>query len=87
MGQGQPSVIVNIHFVELENTMFHAKFHNYKTISSVGEGVNHIWARQPSWSCNLDYLYIYIYFLSQFSRRLNMKSDFDWPSGSRGEDV
>ena len=30
---------------------------------------------------------IYIYFRSPFPRRLQIKFDFDWPSGFRGEDV
>ena len=35
--QCQLRVIVYINFVELENILFHAKFHDHSTISSVGE--------------------------------------------------
>ena len=37
MGQGQLRVIIYINFVELEYILLHAKFHDHKTISSVGE--------------------------------------------------
>ena len=40
--------------------MLTAKFHDHRTIRSVGEdfeGVYHIWAWRPSWSCDLDHLY------------------------------
>ena len=41
--------------------MPHAKSHDHRTISSVGkdfESFYHIWAWRPSWSCELDHLYI-----------------------------
>ena len=37
MGQGQLSVIIYINFVELDNILLHAMFHDHTTISSVGE--------------------------------------------------
>ena len=37
MGQGQLRVIIYINFVELENILLHAKFHDHRTISSEGE--------------------------------------------------
>ena len=37
MGQGQLRVIIYINFVELENILLQTKFHDHKTISSVGE--------------------------------------------------
>ena len=37
MGQGQLRVIIYLNFVELENILLHAKFHDHRTISSVGE--------------------------------------------------
>ena len=37
MGEGQLRVIIYINFVELENMLLHAKFHDHRTISSVGE--------------------------------------------------
>ena len=39
MGQGQLRVIIYITFVELEYRMLHAKFHDHRTIISVGENV------------------------------------------------
>ena len=49
-GQGQFRAIIYINFVELENIILHAKFHDHMTISSV-------WAWWPSWSCDLDHLH------------------------------
>ena len=37
MGQGQFSVIIYINFVELDNILLHAMFHDHTTISSVRE--------------------------------------------------
>ena len=45
-----------ITFVELEYIMLHAKFHDHKTISSVGD-FYHIWTWPPSWSFDLDHFY------------------------------
>ena len=39
MVKGQLGVIIYIKFVELEYIMFHTKFHDHRTISSVGENV------------------------------------------------
>ena len=36
IGQGQLKVIIYINCVELEFRMLHAKFHDHRTISSVG---------------------------------------------------
>ena len=36
--------------------MIHAKFRNHRTISSVEEGFDHIWAWRPSWSCDMHHL-------------------------------
>ena len=41
------------------------------------EGVFHIWAWRPSWSCDLDHLYK----LFPFPRMFHMKFCFDWSSG------
>ena len=37
MGQGQLRLIIYINFVELEYIMLHAKFHDNRTYSSVGD--------------------------------------------------
>ena len=37
MGQGQLRTIISLNFVELEYILLHAKFHDHRTISSVGE--------------------------------------------------
>ena len=66
--------------------MLHAKFQDHRTSGS-GEdfqGFYHIWAWQPSWSCDLDHLYKLSF---PFLRRLHIKFGFNWPSGFRGEDV
>ena len=34
IGQGQPRVIININFVELESVTLHAKFQNHRTSGS-----------------------------------------------------
>ena len=34
IGQGQPRVIININFVELESPMLHAKFQDHRTSGS-----------------------------------------------------
>ena len=84
MGQGQLRIIIYINFVELEYIMLHPKFHDHRTISSVGEdfkGFYHIWAWQPCWSCDLDHLFNVSFPL--IPRRLHMKFVFAWPSGFR----
>ena len=88
MGQGQLRVIIYIMFVELEYIMSHAKFHDHRTISSVGEDyikVFTIYGHSGHLS-NVTWT-IYINFLFPFPRRLHMKFGFDWPSGFREEDV
>ena len=64
--------------------MLHAKFQDHRTSGSGEEDVLkfffHIWALQPSWSCDLDHL---IKCLSPFPRRLHVKFGFDWPSSFR----
>ena len=42
MGQGHLRVIIYINFAELEYIMLYAKFHNHRTISSVGEEFTNI---------------------------------------------
>ena len=57
IGQCQLRVSIYSNYVELEFIMFHAKFHDHRTISSVGnffEGFYHLWAWVPPWSCDLD---------------------------------
>ena len=59
--------------------MLHAKFHDFRTISSLkvfliygrGGHLGHV-----TWT-------IYIYFLSPFPWRLHIKFGFDWPNGFR----
>ena len=57
MGHGQLRVIIYITSVELEYILLHAKFHDHRTISSVGEDFYNKKAWQPSWSCDLYHLY------------------------------
>ena len=57
--------------------MFHAKLHDYRTISSVGKVLKvfyHIWVWQSSWSGDLE-------FLSAVPMRFHIQFGFDWPSG------
>ena len=56
IGQGQPRVIINIYIVEIGSLMLHAKFQDHRT-SGPGNGVYHIWAWQPPWSCYLNHFY------------------------------
>ena len=63
--------------------MLHAKFHDHKTISSVGFFT--IYGRgghlgHVTWT-------IYINFLTPFPRRLFIKFGFDWSSRYRGDDL
>ena len=67
-------------FVKLEYIMLHAKFHDHRNISSVGE-VFTIFGRDGHLSHVT--LPIYINLLSPFPRRLHIKFGFDWPSGFR----
>ena len=53
--------------------MLHAKFQDNRTSGSgeeIFKGFYHIWAWQPSWSCDLDHLYK---LSSPFPRRLHIK--------------
>ena len=67
--------------------MVHAKFHNHKTISSVGKaflrflpymGVVAILVTRPG---------PFIYTLFPLPRRFHIKFVFDWQSGSREKDL
>ena len=68
--------------------MLHTKFQDPRPLGSGEEDFQkflpymgaHIWAWQPSWSCDLNYLYT-------LSFPLPIKFGFDWPSGFRGEDL
>ena len=44
--------------------------------------IYHIWVWWPSWSCDLDYLYIHCFPLPIDAY---IKFGFDWPSGFRGD--
>ena len=87
MGHGQLMVIIYINFVDLEYILLHTKFHDHRTISSVGEYFLKVFTINEhgghrghvTWT-------IYINFLSHFPRRLHMKFGFDWPN-SFNEDV
>ena len=76
MGQGQPSVIICINFVELENILLHAKFQDHTT-KFVGEEclkvftINEHGGHLGHVTCK-----IYINFLSYFPRRLHIKFGF-----------
>ena len=48
------------------------------------KGFYHIWAWQPSWSCDLDHLYKLWFSLPKEAPH---KIWNDWPSGFGGEDV
>ena len=59
--------------------LFHAKFHDLRIISSVGEdftGLYHKLAWWPSWSCDLYHLL-----------KLPLQLYFDWPSDFREKGV
>ena len=87
IGQGQPRVIIYIHFVELEFSMLLAKFQNNRflvlekkilkvfTIYGHGGHLGHVT------------LTIYIKFCSPFPRRLHIKFGYDFQSFFLGEDV
>ena len=74
--QDQPSVSIYTNFVELESWYF--RFRGRKFL----KGFYHIWARWPSWSCDMDHLYKRWYkILSPFPRRLHIQFGSDLPSG------
>ena len=84
IGQGNPKVMIYIHFVELLSLMLHAKFQNHRPsaaflksfgIYSHGGHLGHVT------------LTIYINFHSPFLKMLHTKFGFDWPSGIREEDL
>ena len=64
--------------------MLHAKFHDHRTISSVGEDFFEGFTIYKRGS-HLGHVTcaIYIYSHSAFPRRLHIKFSFDWPSGFR----
>ena len=80
-------VIIHINFVDLEYIILHAKFHDHRTISSVGV----VFLRFNIYGCSghLGHVTwtIFINFLSSFPRRLHIKFGFDWPSRYRGDDL
>ena len=64
--------------------LLHAKFHDHRTISSVGEDFLKVFTLNEHGG-HLCYVTctISINFLSHFPRRLHMKFGFDWPRGFR----
>ena len=60
IAQGQPSVIIYIEFVELQFPMLYAKFQDQRTSGS-GADFYHIWRWRPSWSCDLNHLYKFLF--------------------------
>ena len=54
MGQGQLRVIIYIKLEELEYIILRAKFHDHRTISSVGENFLKVFtiSWRPSWPCD-----------------------------------
>ena len=60
MGQVQPRVIIWTNLVVFEHPMLHTKFQGHQRFGSGEEdffkGFYHIWAWQPSWSCDQDCL-------------------------------
>ena len=67
IGQDQPSVTIYTNFVEIESPMLHTKFQYHRTSGS-GEKIFKgftIRAWRPSWSCDLDDLYILSFPLSK----------------------
>ena len=73
--------------VEIEFIMLHAKFHDHRTISSVGFflKVFTIYGHGDH-LCHVSWT-IYIYFVSAFPRRLHIKFGFNWTSGLREQDL
>ena len=68
--------------------MLHAKFHDHRTIRSVGEDVLKVFSIYGRGS-HLGHVTctIHIYFLKPFPRRLHIKFGFDWPSSFGEKDV
>ena len=68
--------------------MLHTKFRENRPGGSGEEdfvGFYHIWAWQPSWSCDPDA--VNIISPPPYPRRLHIKFGFDWQSGFREEDL
>ena len=67
MGQGQLRVITYINFVELEYILLHAKFHDQRNCSSVGEDLmNVLTINEHGCHLTLSHVTIYINFLTTF---------------------
>ena len=61
IGQGHHKAMIYIHIVALKSSLLHVKFRrNRSTGSGDYEGFYHIRSWRPSWSCDLDYLYILV---------------------------
>ena len=88
MGQGHPRVMVYTNFVELDCLMLHAKFQNHRPYGSCEEDFLKVFDIY-SQGGHLGHVALTIYtnFHCPFKTMLNIKFDFDWPSGFRGEDV
>ena len=80
--------MIYITFVELYSSMLHAKFQIHRS-SGLGEDFFLKYFAIYGPGSHLGHVtwisYISIHY--PFVRRLNMKFDFDWPSGFRGEEV
>ena len=77
-----------MNFVELEYILLHAKFHDHRTISSVGEELLKVFPiNKHGGHIGHVTCIIYINLLSHCPRRLHTKFGLDWPSGFRAEDV
>ena len=63
--------------------MLHAKFKDHRTPDS-GEDFFHVWEWWPSWSCDLDHLYIY---KLSFPLPMDTHVKFDYESPSAFVDV
>ena len=61
--------------------MLHAMFQDHRTFGSGDDYPIPAW--WPSWSCDLDHLYMLLF---PFPWRLHINFGFDWPSGF-GEDI
>ena len=83
IGQGQPSVIIYINFIELESLMLHAKFQDRRTSGSGGEDFHN----ERGGHLGHVTFTIYINFCSPFPRRIHVKFGFGVLSDFRGGDV
>ena len=75
-----------INFVELESSVLHAKFQEHRTSGSREDFERFLpyEAWWPSWSCNHDHFYKFMFRLSMEAPR---KIGFDWPCGFRNKGV